>query len=120
MNMVILIALILASPRLNISNRFKLLLLAIGVLFFVHVLLTVFVVKFYSAKLLDIHTKEPWGKLFYEGVGWQFFPFLIWAILCYKTCFLKEEAVPSKAKERRHSHVKENRTAFGLQQGRDR
>lgn len=110
MNMVLLIALVLASPRLNISKRFKLLLIAISVLFFVHVLLTVFVIKFYSTQVLASHSKELrsgtmqtiyyWVKLFYEGVGWQFFPFLIWAILCYKTFFFKEEALTSKVKER--------------------
>ena len=110
MNMVLLIALVLASPRLNISKRLKLLLLAIGTLFFVHVLLTIFVVKFYSAQILDSHSNELnngimqniyyWGKTFYEGVGWQFFPFFIWAILCYKTFFFKEEATKSKIKEK--------------------
>jgi hypothetical protein len=106
MNMVLLLALVLASPRLNISKRFKLLLLAIGILFIVHALLTVIVVKFYSVHVLGNHTNKPhggishnvyyWGKLFYEGVGWQFFPFLIWAILCYKPLFVKEEAVTSR------------------------
>lgn len=110
MNMVLLIALVLASPRLNISKRLKLLLLAIGMLFFVHVLLTIFVVKFYSVQVLDSHIDEIhigimqsiyyWGKIFYEGVGWQFFPFFIWAILCYKTFFFKEEPASSKTKER--------------------
>ncbi|HLG28748.1 MAG TPA: SEC-C domain-containing protein [Candidatus Brocadiales bacterium] len=110
MNMVLLIALVLASPRLNISKRLKLLLLAIGTLFFVHVLLTIFVVKFYSVHVLDSHTDELhsgimqniyyWGKNFYEGVGWQFFPFLIWAILCYKTFFFKEEAIPKERTDR--------------------
>lgn len=108
MNMVLLIALVLASPRLNISRRFKLLGLAIAALFVVHVWLTVCVVKVYSVEVLHTHTDEihggimqniyNWGKLFYEGVGWQFFPFFIWAVLCYKTLFFKGEAATSRGR----------------------
>lgn len=85
-NLVPLVALAVATPRLMLRRRLELLGLGIPLLFLLHVLDLVahFSLYFHGSRLAEV-------IVYSIGVGGVALPFIIWFVLCYAT-FLKGSA----------------------------
>ncbi|MBI4775329.1 MAG: SEC-C domain-containing protein [Deltaproteobacteria bacterium] len=105
-NVLLTLALLLATPRLSVRRRIKVAALGMFILFLSHVANIVFEVKMHYitwyASLLGIR----YGAFEAQTIKWicalfqyfraQLFPFLIWGTLCYKDLFLSLGTQPAK------------------------
>lgn len=88
-NLILMVALVLAPQRIDWRQRFKLLVIALGILYIVHVLYLLIGVKFFQQPELEAFQSPTgrfyvWGLNFYLSMASQLFPVLIWMAL-YRT-----------------------------------
>ncbi len=123
-NMVILLAMILASPALGAKRRIRFLLAGAGILFFFHCFHVAVKVEEVFAKDMGPYSTEYYSDFnrhlyesitqFFGAFGQQLLPFAIWVILCapvilksrsMQSAESKEdtEASPRKSKDRKQS-----------------
>lgn len=94
-NLILLVALVLASPQVKGWHRCEMLAIALGILFLIHILYLVIGVKFFQQPEMEA-VQSPvgrlyvWGVNFYLSIASQLLPVLIWMGL-YRTM-----SVPSK------------------------
>lgn len=88
-NLLLLVALVLAPQQITWWRRCKLLAIALGILFLIHVLYLVIGVKFFQQPELEVFQSPSgrlyvWGVNFYLSMASQLLPVLIWMAL-YRT-----------------------------------
>ena len=88
-NLILMVALVLAPQRIDWRHRFKLLVIAMGALYVIHVLYLLIGVKFFQQPELEAFQSPTgrlyvWGLNFYLSMASQLFPVLIWMAL-YRT-----------------------------------
>jgi hypothetical protein len=85
-NLILMSALVLASRRIDWQRRCAILAIALGLLFFIHVLYLVVGVKFFQQPELEA-LQDPagrlvvWGTNFYLSMASQLLPIVIWMAL---------------------------------------
>lgn len=88
-NLVLLVALVLAPRQVDEWRRCKMLAVALGFLFLIHVLYLVIGVKFFQQPELETSQSSAghlyaWGVNFYLSMASQLLPVLLWMVL-YRT-----------------------------------
>lgn len=88
-NLILMVALVLAPQRIGWRRRLKLLVIALGILYIIHVLYLLVGVKFFQQPALEAFQSPSgrfyvWGLNFYLSMASQLFPVLIWMAL-YRT-----------------------------------
>ena len=88
-NLILMVALMLAPRQMEWRRRFKILAIALGILFLIHVLYLLIGVKFFQQPELEAFQSPAgrlyvWGTNFYLSVASQLLPVLIWMAL-YRT-----------------------------------
>lgn len=96
-NLILLVALFLATPNLGFQRRLKLLLAGLTILFITHVISVVIIAKYAHisslAKHYDIQRRIlGQARRFLITIGFQLFPILIWAMLTSKHWSFRPEA----------------------------
>jgi hypothetical protein len=84
-NLILLIALFLATPSLGLQGRLKLLFAGLAVLFIAHVFSVVIIARDVQGGILRQ------AQRFLITMGFQLFPILIWAMLTYKCWSFRPE-----------------------------
>ena len=88
-NLILMVALVLAPRQIEWRRRCKILAIALGILFLVHVLYLLIGVKFFQQPELEAFQSSAgrlyvWGVNFYLSIVSQLFPVLLWMAL-YRT-----------------------------------
>ena len=88
-NLILMVALVLAPRQIEWRRRGKILAIALGILFLIHLLYLLIGVKFFQQPELEAFQSSAgrfyvWGTNFYLSVASQLLPVLIWMVL-YRT-----------------------------------
>jgi hypothetical protein len=88
-NLILMVALVLAPRQIEWRRRGKILAIALGILFLIHLLYLLIGVKFFQQPELEAFQTSAgrfyvWGTNFYLSVASQLLPVLIWMVL-YRT-----------------------------------
>ena len=88
-NLILMVALVLAPRQIAWRRRAKILAIALGILFLIHVLYLLIGVKFFQQPELEAFQSSAgrlyvWGVNFYLSMASQLFPVLLWMAL-YQT-----------------------------------
>ena len=88
-NLILMVALVLAPRKIEWRRRCKILAMALGILFLIHVLYLLIGVKFFQQPELEAFQSSAgrlyvWGTNFYLSIASQLLPVLIWMVL-YRT-----------------------------------
>jgi len=85
-NLILMVALVLAPRQMEWRRRFKILAIALGILFLIHLLYLLIGVKFFQQPELEAFQSSAgrfyvWGTHFYLSMASQVLPVVIWMAL---------------------------------------